>query len=71
MDAGRAGCRRSLSAVARGDQWHLMSAVCLQRMPVITQERSDMEEEFSQLLEKIEFENSHLSDHELWHLDDQ
>lgn len=47
-----------------------MSAVCLERFPVITQEMNPLEKKFSQLLQTMEHEKSHLSDHELRHLED-
>lgn len=47
-----------------------MSAVCLERFPVITQEMNSIENEFGQLLSKMELEQSHLSNHELRHLED-
>lgn len=52
------------------EKWKLMSAVCLERFPVITQEMNSIENEFGQLLSKMELEQSHLSNHELRHLED-
>jgi len=51
-------------------RWHLMSGVCLERVPVITAEMNSIESEFSNLLATLELENSVLSDHELRHLED-
>ncbi|XP_046357802.2 39S ribosomal protein L46, mitochondrial-like [Haliotis rufescens] len=51
-------------------QWQLMSAVCVERPPVITQHKTKMEEKFGELLNKMEFENSLLSSHELRHRND-
>lgn len=42
-----------------------MSAVCLERKPVISMELNETERKFSRLLADIELENSHKSDHEV------
>lgn len=42
-----------------------MSAVCLERYPVIIKDLSDIESKYQGLLNTMEFENSLLSDHEL------
>lgn len=47
-----------------------MAAVCLQRLPVISAERSPIEEQFRQLLHEMEDEKSMLSDHEVRLLED-
>ena len=47
-----------------------MSAVTLERFPVITQEKSNMEKKFQALLDEMEFEKSLLSDHEIRHNED-
>jgi large subunit ribosomal protein L46 len=47
-----------------------MSAVCLERPPVITQERNEQELEFARLRVTREVEQSCLSDHELRHRED-
>ncbi|GFR66542.1 39S ribosomal protein L46, mitochondrial [Elysia marginata] len=46
----------------------LYSAICVERHPVITPDKSRIEEHFSEILSKIEEENSYLSDHEVRHL---
>ncbi|XP_067141057.1 large ribosomal subunit protein mL46 [Centruroides vittatus] len=51
-------------------QWHIMSAICLERKPVVSQEMTPTEASFSNLIQKIEHENSLLSDHELRHIED-
>ncbi|XP_005108662.1 39S ribosomal protein L46, mitochondrial [Aplysia californica] len=43
----------------------LYTAVCVERCPVITAEKTKLEQEFSDLMSTIELENSVLSDHEL------
>ncbi|BFZ10874.1 hypothetical protein BsWGS_13913 [Bradybaena similaris] len=43
----------------------LYSAVCVQRLPVISPALNSIESRFSDLLSKIELENSHLSDFEI------
>jgi large subunit ribosomal protein L46 len=42
-----------------------MSAVCLERKPVISRERNEIEDKFSRMLAQIELENSLKSDHEV------
>nr|XP_057934853.1 39S ribosomal protein L46, mitochondrial [Doryrhamphus excisus] len=45
--------------------WTLMAAVCLQRLPVISADRSPTEQLFGRMLSEMELEKSILSDHEL------
>lgn len=54
----------SVQAV-RKQKWDLMSAVCLERKPVISRELNDIERKFSRMLAEIELENSNKSDHEV------
>ena len=42
-----------------------MGAICVERCPIITAEKTKIEKEYSDLMSSIEFENSKLSDHEL------
>jgi len=51
-------------------QWQLMSAVSLERLPLITTPMNHLEKDVSAMLTQIEMEYSSLSDHELRHLDD-
>lgn len=51
-------------------QWQLLSAVCVERLPIVTQEMNDKEREMLALMKQVEFEYSHLSDHELRHAED-
>lgn len=46
-------------------KWDLVSAVCLERHPIITKPMTDFEQRFQESLNQIEFENSYKSDHEL------
>ncbi|GAU91378.1 hypothetical protein RvY_03641 [Ramazzottius varieornatus] len=46
-------------------KWQLISAVCLERPPVVSAPLNEMERSFAALLDKQEFETSWLSDHEL------
>lgn len=50
---------------AKKIKWDLISAVCLERHPVITKPMTDLEKKFQESLNQIEFENSYKSDHEL------
>ncbi|XP_042615460.1 39S ribosomal protein L46, mitochondrial-like [Cyprinus carpio] len=50
--------------------WALHGAVCLQRLPAVSQDRSPIEEEFMELMHQMELERSLLSDHELRLLED-
>ncbi|XP_046739761.1 39S ribosomal protein L46, mitochondrial [Diprion similis] len=47
------------------EKWDLLSAVCVERHPVISRPLNDMETKFQQYLDQVEFENSMKSDHEL------
>jgi len=49
----------------RNEKWDLFVGVCLERKPVITRELSELESKVQNLLQQLEFENSHKSDHEL------
>jgi 39S mitochondrial ribosomal protein L46 len=51
-------------------QWQLLSAVCVERLPIITQEMNEREREMLTLMKQVELEYSHLSDHELRHAED-
>ncbi|KAK0172348.1 hypothetical protein PV328_005680 [Microctonus aethiopoides] len=46
-------------------KWDLLSAVCVERHPLITSVKTDLEEAYQNMLNQIEFENSMKSDHEL------
>nr|XP_005294941.1 39S ribosomal protein L46, mitochondrial [Chrysemys picta bellii] len=46
-------------------RWRLVGALCLQRLPSITQALSPEEEAMAQLLHQIEVEKSNFSDHEI------
>jgi len=51
-------------------RWQLMSAVCLERLPVLSTPMNSIETDVSAMFAQIEMEHSSLSDHELRHLDD-
>ncbi|XP_070559642.1 large ribosomal subunit protein mL46-like [Ptychodera flava] len=51
--------------------WQLMSAVCLERYPVVTRELTDIEQRYQDLLDTMELEKSVLSDHEVQLIQDK
>ena len=51
-------------------KWQLISAVCLERPPVISAPLNGVEKSFTALLDKQEFEMSCLSDHEMKKLEE-
>uniref|UniRef100_A0A1B6DCR1 Large ribosomal subunit protein mL46 n=1 Tax=Clastoptera arizonana TaxID=38151 RepID=A0A1B6DCR1_9HEMI len=52
-------------AANTSEKWDLLSAVSLERKPIITKNLNDMEQKFIKLLSEIEYERSHKSDHEV------
>ncbi|XP_052008409.1 39S ribosomal protein L46, mitochondrial [Xyrauchen texanus] len=60
-------CAQSLRTAS---PWELHGAVCLQRLPVISQDRNPLEEKFMELMHQMELERSLLSDHELRLMED-
>ncbi|PVD24568.1 hypothetical protein C0Q70_15051 [Pomacea canaliculata] len=54
-----------MSAVCTPGQWDLVSAVCIQRPPVISAEKTNIEHQFASLMSRLELDKSLLSDHEL------
>lgn len=46
-------------------KWELISAVCLERLPVISPPMKPIELEFSKMVERIDIQKSLKSDHEL------
>lgn len=47
------------------EKWDLLSAVCLERHPIITKPMLDIETKYQKMLQHIEFENSMISDFEM------
>ena len=45
--------------------WRLFAAACVERLPVVTQERSDIEERYWRFVQQLELQQSVLSDHEV------
>ncbi|XP_029904446.1 large ribosomal subunit protein mL46 [Myripristis murdjan] len=68
--AHRAAVQGRSKADSAASPWSLMAAVCLQRLPVISADRSPVEQQFTQLMYQMELEKSLLSDHELRLLED-
>ncbi|XP_076447782.1 large ribosomal subunit protein mL46-like [Babylonia areolata] len=69
---GRQHVRKLRSEAQRTPgQWQLVSAVCLQRPPVITAELTPLEQQYKDLLADLELESSILSDHEIRVLEDR
>lgn len=69
-----AGCGRRLSTAppaAAPRPWKLFGALCLLRLPRITQPLRKEEEEMAALMEQIELEKSHYSDHEIRKLEEE
>ena len=54
-----------MTAPVKKWKWDLISAVCLERHPVITRPMTDLEKRFQESLTQIEVENSYKSNHEL------
>lgn len=48
-----------------GHPWRIVSAVCVQRMPSLSRDKTDIELRYEQLKDKIRIEKSKLSDFEL------
>lgn len=50
--------------------WQVWSAVCLQRLPVVSRTLTPLEQRWSAMLAQVELERSFLSLHEMRHLAD-
>ena len=48
-----------------GHPWRIVSAVCVQRIPSLSQDKTDIELQYEQLKDTIRMEKSQLSDFEL------
>ena len=58
--------RRSSSSVqSKPRSSRIFSAVCVQRLPVITKEKSELEKQFEELQHQLELEHSTLSEDEV------
>lgn len=60
-----------ISATRKFSDWHIVGALCLERKPVITQPLTPIEKKYFQYLQKLEVEQSLLSEHEKRHLEDK
>ncbi|KAM6125307.1 large ribosomal subunit protein mL46 [Phoenicopterus ruber ruber] len=66
-----AGWGRWLCTAAAPRPWRLFGAMCLLRLPRITQPLEKEEEEMAALMGQIELEKSHYSDHEIRKLEEE
>lgn len=67
------GCTNSrlFSLSSTVDKWDLASSVCLERKPILTKEFNGIESKYSKVLNKVEYEMSFKSDHEIRLLKDK
>ncbi|XP_015603780.1 39S ribosomal protein L46, mitochondrial [Cephus cinctus] len=56
---------RWLATESANIKWDLMSAVCLERHPIISKPLNELEAKYQAMLNQIEYENSMKSDHEI------
>ncbi|KAK7101606.1 large ribosomal subunit protein mL46-like isoform X2 [Littorina saxatilis] len=61
----------SSGALCTPGQWQLVSAVCLQRQPIITAEKTELEQQYADMMAQMELETSLLSDQELRAIEDK
>ncbi|XP_063268271.1 large ribosomal subunit protein mL46 [Prinia subflava] len=66
-----AGSARWVCSAAAPRPWRLFGAMCLLRLPRITQPLEKVEEEMAALMEQIELEKSHYSDHEVRKMEEE
>ncbi|CAH8856480.1 unnamed protein product [Trichobilharzia szidati] len=57
----------SLKLLKSIKNWNILTGLCIRRPAVIAPEFTPLEKQIAELYEKVEFENSHLSAHELRH----
>ncbi|XP_062327086.1 39S ribosomal protein L46, mitochondrial [Osmerus eperlanus] len=57
--------QNTVGNVASASPWKLMGAVCLQRLPVTSQKKNPIEDQFAELMQQLELERSMISRHEL------
>ncbi|XP_055608746.1 39S ribosomal protein L46, mitochondrial [Uranotaenia lowii] len=60
-----AGQRKATSTGTSREKWDLFAGVLVERLPIITKSMEPLEAKFKGMLDQIEFENSHKSNHEL------
>ncbi|KAM9374880.1 large ribosomal subunit protein mL46 [Phaethornis superciliosus] len=65
------GWGRWISTAAAPRPWRIFGAMCLLRLPRITQPLEKEEEEVAALMGQIELEKSHYSDHEIQKLEEE
>ncbi|KAF2898318.1 hypothetical protein ILUMI_07861 [Ignelater luminosus] len=58
---------RGFCSSVTADKWDLITAVCLERKPILTPPLNDLEQNFKSLLSQLEYEHSLKSNHEVRH----
>lgn len=51
-------------------EWHLLSAVCVQRVPQISPEMNWLDTKVANIMSRVEVNHSLYSDHEMRHFED-
>lgn len=54
-----------MSTGVQKKKWDLLTAICVERHPILTKPKLEIEERFQDMLDEVEYENSMKSDHEL------
>lgn len=54
-----------LMSTSNAEKWDLASSVCVERKPVLTKDFNSIESRYSTVLNKVEYEMSYKSDHEI------
>ncbi|XP_017134918.1 39S ribosomal protein L46, mitochondrial [Drosophila miranda] len=65
VQVGARQVTRAQSTAAAQEKWDLYAGVLVERLPVVSKKLSPVEQQFQDLLWRVEYENSLKSDHEL------